>query len=147
MTLRQEIQRPNTIDRVTRTSASPKPFYSDIKWSRSFHPITGNVLPVKDVESVQNAVRNIVATRRGELPHRPNFGTDIDRYIFEVNDVTTRRLMEQVVRASVQTQEPRVRILSVTTDFDDVSVDITIEFEIISLDIVTTVVVTAERVR
>jgi len=79
-------------------------------------PGLGRFRPLTELEEIQQSVRLILTTRKGERPFRPKFGTDLDRFAFETMDTTTCSLIRQEVIAALQTWEPRIR--SIRVEFD-----------------------------
>lgn len=49
---------------------------------------------------------------------RPDFGSRIDRYLFEGNDDTTLRLIEAEIEEAIQMWEPRVQEVEVRVERD-----------------------------
>ncbi len=65
-------------------------------------------------EEVEQSVRLILTTRKGERPLRPKFGTDLDRFAFEGQGTTAQNLIRQEVIAALTDWEPRIRDPEVT---------------------------------
>ncbi|TQV71504.1 GPW/gp25 family protein [Aliikangiella marina] len=66
-----------------------------------------------DEESVQQVIRNILLTRPGERLMRSDFGAGLMDFIHQPNNQTTRNLMANVVKKSIQHWETRVNVESV----------------------------------
>jgi len=60
-------------------------------------------------EEVEQSVRLILTTRKGERPMRPKFGADLDRFAFESQGTTVQNLIRREVVAALTEWEPRVR--------------------------------------
>lgn len=58
-------------------------------------------------EEVEQSVRLILTTRRGERPLRPKFGAGLDRFAFEGLGLTTQNLIRREVIAALARWEPR----------------------------------------
>ncbi len=65
-------------------------------------------------EEVEQSVRLILTTRRGERPLRPRFGAELDRFAFEGQGVTTQNLIRREVIAALSRWEPRAQDLEVS---------------------------------
>jgi len=65
-------------------------------------------------EEVEQSVRLILTTRRGERPLRPRFGADLDRFAFEGLGLTTQNLIRREVIAALSRWEPRIQDLEVS---------------------------------
>src|ERR1041384_853691 len=79
--------------------------------------------------NVREAICIILRTRPGERLMRPDFGCGLDRYLFEPNNTSTLRLIQEEVKRSLARWEPRVRLNDVrveTNASDARAVDITI---------------------
>jgi len=60
-------------------------------------------------EEVEQSVRLILTTRKGERPLRPKFGARLDRFAFEGQGATAQNLIRREVIAALTEWEPRVR--------------------------------------
>lgn len=65
-------------------------------------------------EEVEQSVRLILTTRRGERPLLPKFGTRLDRFAFEGLGATTQNLIRREVIAALSEWEPRAKEPEVT---------------------------------
>lgn len=69
---------------------------------------TGRMKTVSLEEDIEQAIRIILMTRKGERVMRPEFGCDIHDYAFDTMDYTTRFQVEQAVREALVMWEPRI---------------------------------------
>lgn len=74
---------------------------------------TGRVRTLADDESLRQSIRLILATARGERLMRPEFGSDIQRFSFEVVNSATLALMRSSVREALLESEPRLEEVDV----------------------------------
>ena len=80
-------------------------FYRDI------NQLNFKVRPyVTDVDAIIQSVRNLVSTRKGERPFRPDYGINIVDYLFELMDESAGLQLLTDVFDAVQFYEPRVQI-------------------------------------
>ena len=78
-------------------------YYSDIDQSLKKNYVV-------NVESVKQSIRNILLTRKGTRLFNSEFGSDINKYLFDIMDkVTAFGLLNEIVTA-VERWEPRVKI-------------------------------------
>lgn len=77
---------------------------------------TGRMQTVSLEEDIQQAIRIILTTRKGERVMRPDFGCDIYDYAFASTDYTTLVQMEQAVREALVIWEPRIIDVEVQID-------------------------------
>jgi len=76
----------------------------------------GRFRRLTEAEEVAQSVRLILATRKGERPLRPAFGTDLDRFAFEGVNNTTRNLLRREVTAGLLEWEPRITDVQISFD-------------------------------
>ncbi|WP_405119230.1 GPW/gp25 family protein [Pseudomonas leptonychotis] len=72
---------------------------------------------VEGLRDIDQAIRIILTTPLGSDPHRPDFGSDLNRYI----DWPTNRVVPHLVREAVEAirrWEPRISVVQVLTEID-----------------------------
>ncbi len=75
----------------------------------------------KDENAIQQAITNLLLTRKGEKPFIPDFGTEIVDVLFEnTGDPTTYFKIQNSVAYAIGTYEPRVKFLGLTIDDSEV---------------------------
>lgn len=79
---------------------------------------TGRIKQSEHEDNIAEAIRTIIWTSKGERLMRPDFGCGIDRYLFEINDDTTLRLVEAEVEEAIRMWEPRVHEIEVLAERD-----------------------------
>ena len=70
------------------------------------------------VENIQESIRVILMTELQERLMLPTFGAGLQIYLFEPNNVTTHRLIEERVRRALEHSEPRIDVKEVSVDPD-----------------------------
>ncbi|MCU0490531.1 MAG: GPW/gp25 family protein [Chloroflexaceae bacterium] len=91
--------------------------------------------------NVRESIAIILRTRPGERLLRPDFGCGLDRYLYEPNDISTLRLIQEEIKRAITRWEPRVQL-------DDVRVQVSAEDErAVDITIVYTLVATQRRER
>ena|SRR5205814_1029046 len=86
--------------------------------------------------NVRESICIILRTRPGERVMQPDFGCRLDRYLFEPNNISTLRLIQEDVKRSIARWEPRVTLNDVqvaVNPFDQRAVDITIYYTLIAM--------------
>jgi len=69
-----------------------------------------------DIQAIQNSVRNIFTTRKGQKILNPAFGSSLEQYLFEpVNQIYGRAIGQEILE-SIQAFEPRIEITKVKVD-------------------------------
>jgi uncharacterized protein len=64
---------------------------------------------------IEEAIRVILGTARGERRMRPNFGCDIHTLVFAPNNATTWGMASHFVEEALKFWEPRIELLNVET--------------------------------
>ncbi len=88
-------------------------------WSFPFRisPSGGIALSRQSID-IDEAIRIILGTAKGERHMRPQFGCGIHDLMFAPNDATTAGLVETYVRDAIGWWEPRVEVLKVVVHND-----------------------------
>lgn len=88
---------------------------------------------VEGAASIRQALLLLLSTTPGERVMRPTYGCALYRLAFAVNDATTAGLAMHYVRSAVETWEPRVELLRVDAERDDLEgnrLNISIEYRV-----------------
>lgn len=88
--------------------------YSDIDFTFTKKPVTGDVSLSYDVQAVIRSIRNILLTRRFEKLFNPTFGTNIDSLLFENISNVTASALEKEISTAIKNYEPRALLESVS---------------------------------
>ena len=70
----------------------------------------GRLMYADDDQSVREVIRNILLTSPGERLMRPVFGAGLLEFIHQPNNETTRTLLANIVRKSIEQWETRVKV-------------------------------------
>ena len=100
-------------DTLTSTVRKPE-IYSDFFNSFTKSPFSGDLALVKNEKSVSQSIKNLILTDFGERLFNPNFGSNANRTLFEPNFEDDLLLLEQRIRFSIETFEPRAILEEVT---------------------------------
>jgi hypothetical protein len=116
--------------------------YTDVDFAFRVNPDTEDLYIKKDVEAVKQSVLNILRTRRGERPFMPSFGSNIDSYLFEPIDSTTKAMIEEEIIFAIRNYEPRVIIKAIVVEAleEQNAIKIALDVEIISPTLATTTI-------
>lgn len=86
-----------------------------IGWS--FPPAFGgtgsSTMMSSDEENIRQSLHILLSTSPGERVNRYDYGCPIQKYVFEILDVTTQTLLEEEIKKSVTLYEPRIDLDSV----------------------------------
>lgn len=81
-------------------------------------PITGRIRSVEYEEDIAEAIKIIISSTKGERIMRPDFGSEIQSYLFEGNDATTMQMIKNEVTEAIVQWEPRVHEVEVEVTAD-----------------------------
>jgi len=100
------------------------------------HPITRDILVLKDADAIKRSIRNIVQTTLGERFFNSNFGSDVTTSLFDFVDYGTAAMVETQIRNAITTFEPRADNIKVEVSpkYDENAFDVTIYFNIVGQD-------------
>lgn len=103
-------------------------YFSDIPLSFIPNPITGDISPLSEEKAVKGALMNLLRSPVGQRPFDPEYGTNVDKYLFELADPITESQINEDIAYSIEKFEPRVELVSITTVMENYGVDITITY-------------------
>lgn len=95
--------------------------------------VRGRIGLSRHERDIEEALRMILLTPKGQRVMRPEFGCQIHELLFAPNDATTAGLASYYVEDALAMWEPRIRVLQVTATPDQQNVGrllLTIEYEI-----------------
>lgn len=73
----------------------------------------GRIELVHESRDIEEAIRIILMTRKGERPMRPAFGSDLHTLVFAPNDASTAGLARRYVQEALAMWEPRIVVTEV----------------------------------
>ena len=88
--------------------------FKDINLSFKRHPVTNDVVTIRDEDAIKRSVRNIIFTILGEKPFEPNFGSVINESLFDLNTNLSEIRVSDEIRSSLLNYEPRISNIDVT---------------------------------
>lgn len=124
----------NILGRKSAVVSQRKP-YSDLDVSLS-RDVTNDIAPLKDIDAVKAAVKNLVLTSFGERPFQPNLGSAIKSLLFEPADRISIAVLRKSIVDVLRKNEPRID--SITIEVKDESENnryvVDLGFRVISLN-------------
>ena len=111
--------------------------FKDLSMSFESNPLNDDLISLSDTSAIARSIRNIVFTSPGEKFFNPDFGSRISESLFENVDDVSALAIEDEIRSSIINFEPRVNLLDtvVVANPDDNEMNVTIEYEIVGIDI------------
>ena len=110
--------------------------FKDLSVTFKTHPITDDLVVVKDKTAIAQSISNILQTNPNERPFQPKLGSGIREVLFEPLDYGTTGILTQKIKQCLIDYEPRIRVLSVigTVDYGNNGYNITLNYEIVGRD-------------
>jgi phage baseplate assembly protein W len=113
------------------------------------HPISGDIVLLKDADAIKRSLRNLMLTGQYERLFQPNMGANLKQLLFEPITPLTQHSIELAIKDTIIAYEPRVKIISLTVNVspDENGYSVVLLFAIDQLSDVTTVDFFLERLR
>ena len=109
--------------------------FKDINLSFKRHPVTNDVVTIRDEDAIKRSVRNIIFTILGEKPFSPNFGSVINESLFDLNTNLSEIRVSDEIKASLNNYEPRIDNIDVAVSVlaDSHEMNCTIQYDIVGI--------------
>ena len=109
--------------------------FKDINLSFKRHPVTNDVLTIRDEDAIKRSVRNIIFTILGEKPFEPEFGSVINDSLFELSTSLSEVRVSYEIKQSLLNYEPRIDSVEVTTTIypDSNELNCTVQYDIVGI--------------
>ena len=106
--------------------------FKDINLSFKRHPVTNDVVVIRDEDAIKRSVRNIIFTILGEKPFEPRFGSVINESLFDLNTSLSEIRVSDEIKASLNNHEPRIDNIEVTVQVspDTNEMNATVQYDI-----------------
>jgi len=106
--------------------------FKDINLSFKRHPVTNDVLTIRDEDAIKRSVKNIIFTILGEKPFQPNFGSVINESLFDLSTNLNEVRITDEIRVSLTNYEPRISniLVKVTVRPDSNEMNATVQYDI-----------------
>lgn len=109
--------------------------FRDISLSFSRHPITNDIITLKDADAIKRAVQNLVRIKLGEVFFRNDVGTRLTGALFELATDDLIDPLVSEIETVITNFEPRVNLKNVNVSSipDENSLNVEISYDIIGL--------------
>ncbi len=107
--------------------------FKDISLSFKRHPVTNDIIPLKNEDAIKRSVQNLVRIQLGEVFFNNLLGTRITGSLFELADGDYIDPIKTEIETTIGNFEPRVRLTDVKVEsYPDRNVlDIAIYYDIV----------------
>jgi len=135
-------------DKFTQTNKIPD-VYLDFMTDLTPHPITKDLMRVKNDASIKQSIKNLIYTNFGERMFRPTIGSGVNASLFEPNDEVLESDLDYYIRKTIGDFEKRAAVERVVINRmpDDNKVSVSILFSIINSTQLQSVNLVLRRVR
>lgn len=120
-------------------------FYKDLSLDFTPHPVSGDVRPVVDEIAIKRSLANLIKTRRGTRPFRPNYGSDVYKYAFSSGIFAESQLNESLYN-TIRQFEPRVNVTKIKSSIGENGVEVIVDYIIVNTNIRTSLETTIKKV-
>jgi len=112
------------------------PTFKDLSVTFKKHPVTDDLVSVKDKAAIVQAISNLLLTGKGERPFQPELGCGIRNVLFEPLDYGSAGIIRSEISETLKKYEPRinVRFIRVVPDEMNNGYEVELEYTIIGRD-------------
>jgi phage baseplate assembly protein W len=109
--------------------------FKDISLSFAKHPVTNDLIILKNEDAIKKSVINLVRTRLNERFFNDLLGTSVENSLFELSDSGLFSFLEEEITTLLNNFEPRINLKSVLLEFieDSNTLNIRISYDIVGL--------------
>ena len=109
--------------------------FKDINLSFKRHPVTNDLVTIRDEDAIKRSVKNIIFTILGEKPFEPNFGSVINDALFDLDTNLNDIRIQDEITSSLKEYEPRISniIVTVSVASDTNEMNCTVQYDIVGL--------------
>ena len=109
--------------------------FKDINLSFKRHPVTNDVVVIRDEDAIKRSVKNIIFTILGEKPFEPDFGSVMNQSLFDLNTNLSEIRVSDEIKASLDNYEPRINNIDVSVSIlaDSNEMNCTVQYDIVGI--------------
>ena len=110
--------------------------FKDLSVTFKSHPVTNDLVTVKDKAAISQAIQNLLMTKKGERPFQPQLGSGLMDMLFEPLDYGSAALIKKEIRQTISRYESRIEIdrISCSIDFDNNGYNVELVYKIVGRD-------------
>jgi phage baseplate assembly protein W len=95
--------------------------FKDLSVTFKKHPVTDDLVTVKDKASIVQSITALILTRKGERPFQPQLGCGIQNVLFEPLDYASAGLVRSEIAEVLSKYEPRILIENIIVRPDEMN--------------------------
>ena len=109
--------------------------FKDINLSFKRHPVTNDVVTIRDEDAIKRSIRNIIFTILGEKPFEPDFGSVVNESLFDLTTNLSEIRISDEITSSLNNFEPRIDNIEVLVQVspDTNEMNTTVQYDIIGI--------------
>lgn len=121
--------------------------YKDLDLRLPFHPLKGDLTPIKGKNAVIESVKRLVMMKKWDVPFHPEITARLDELLFENFGSVEMAHYQTVIKDTLERYEPRIDIKEIKLSQVEQLLNVDITFEIISLEetVTTRIIMKRER--
>ena len=110
--------------------------FKDLSVTFKKHPVTDDLVAVKDKAAISQAIQNLLMTNKGERPFQPQLGSGLMDMLFEPLDYGSAALIKKEIRQTINRYEPRISTDRITCviHFDNNGYNVELVYKIVGRD-------------
>lgn len=111
--------------------------FKDISLSFIKHPVTNDIVALKNEDAIKKSVVNLVRTQIGERFFEPLLGTSLEGSMFELATEEIGLELESEIRILLENYEPRIRVSRIKAEAspDTYELNVNLVYDIVGLAI------------
>ena len=109
--------------------------FNDISLSFKRHPVTNDIVLLRNEDAIKKSVQNLVRIVLGEVFFDRLLGTNIEKSLFELTTLNLTDDIRSEIETTINNNEPRVQLTGIGVDItpDENALDIKIEYSIVGM--------------
>ena len=107
--------------------------FKDISLSFARHPVTNDILPIRNEDAIKKSVTNLVKTVVGERFFNSLIGSTVNDSLFELNTIGISIVLEDEIKTLLNNFEPRIKVrqINIEDDPDLYELNINVVYDIV----------------
>ena len=110
--------------------------FKDLSVTFKKHPVSNDLVTVKDKAAIVQSITALLLTRKGERPFQPQLGCGIQNVLFEPLDYASAAIIKTEITDVLNRYEPRISVNDVlcTPDYMNNGYDVELYYTIVGRD-------------
>jgi phage baseplate assembly protein W len=123
--------------------------YSDLDFTFTRKPVTGDISLSYDTTAVTRSIRNLLQTRHYDRLFNPDLGSNLDSILFENMGPSSASILEKEILNVIANYEPRAKLTTVNVKAspDQNGYYVTLTYYLVNATLPTTITLLLERDR